>query len=95
MLSATRNLKNAPWLARRGTGRVFAMRKGFRDGQHYRARADECRAIAEQFLHYETREKMLQLAAEYEEIADFADDLVRDVRELKLPFDPHAPRRVS
>ena len=71
------------------------MRKGFRDGQHYRARADECRGNCGAVLTLRTRENMLQLAAEYEEIADFADNLVRDVRELKLPFHPKALWRVA
>ena len=70
------------------------MRKSYRDGKHYRARAEECRTIAWRFLASEARTKLLQVAADYERMAVSADNLVRDIRELKLAFDPHAPRRV-
>jgi hypothetical protein len=43
------------------------------DGKAWRARADECRAIADTFENHETRAKMYQLAADYERMAENAD----------------------
>ena len=43
------------------------------DGRAWRARAEECRAIAETFENPETRAKMLAVAADYERMADNAD----------------------
>src|SRR5919197_429533 len=56
-----------------------------------RRQALQCRKIAEQFLLSQPREQMLQVAAEYEEIAVVSDNLIRDVHELKLAFHPLAP----
>ena len=39
------------------------MRIGFLDGKHYRARAEEYRAIAEEFLDSDARTVMLKVAA--------------------------------
>jgi hypothetical protein len=56
------------------------MRKAsYRDANHYRQRADECRAIAEEYLHGDTREKMLKIAIEYQVMADRVDELARVV----------------
>jgi hypothetical protein len=49
--------------------------KSYRDGKHYRERAEECRNIAEQFLQADPREKMLKVARDYEQLADHADKL--------------------
>jgi hypothetical protein len=51
----------------------------YRDGQHDRARAEECRRLAAQMPASEAREKMLQVAAGYERMADRAAN--RDVSE--------------
>src|SRR5690242_8931288 len=43
------------------------------DGRAWRARAAECRAIADTFQNRETREKMYLIAADYERMAENAD----------------------
>jgi hypothetical protein len=43
------------------------------DGRAWRARAEECRAIADTFDNPETRAKMLAVAAGYERMAEHAD----------------------
>ena len=43
------------------------------DGRAWRARAAECRAIADTFQTPETREKMYLIAADYERMAENAD----------------------
>ena len=43
------------------------------DGRAWRARAAECRAIADTFENPETREKMYRIADDYERMADNAD----------------------
>jgi hypothetical protein len=43
--------------------------------EHYRARAEECRTIAEMFQNEVTRQKMLDVAAGYEKMADTAEGL--------------------
>ena len=46
------------------------MRKAsYRDATHYRSRAEECRTIAELFSNPEMRQKMMKVAAEYEQMA--------------------------
>ena len=52
-----------------------AMRKTYLDGQPFRTRADECRSKAELSYDVRARERMLKLAANYERIADAADEL--------------------
>ena len=54
------------------------MSKTYRDSKHYRERADECRALAEVLLSVELRDKMLKIAADYEDMADTVDNLSRD-----------------
>jgi hypothetical protein len=44
-------------------------------GQPFRARADECRSRAELSYDLCARDRMLKLAANYERIADEADEL--------------------
>lgn len=44
------------------------------DGRAWRARAEECRAIAETFQNPETRERMYLMAAEYDRMAERADE---------------------
>jgi hypothetical protein len=51
------------------------MRKTYLDGQPFRIRADECRTKAELSYDIRARERMLKLAANYERIADEADEL--------------------
>jgi len=59
------------------------MRKAsYRDPNHYRARADECRAIAGQFLNGDAHEAMLKIATSYERMADSADKIAAVVEEL-------------
>ena len=43
------------------------------DGKAWRARAEECRAIAETFDNPETRAKMHLVAADYERMAEHAE----------------------
>jgi hypothetical protein len=43
------------------------------DGKAWRARAEECRAIAETFDNPETRAKMHLVAADYEQMAQNAE----------------------
>jgi hypothetical protein len=43
------------------------------DGRAWRARAEECRAIADTFENTEMREKMYVIAADYERMAENAD----------------------
>jgi hypothetical protein len=43
------------------------------DGRAWRARAEECRAIADTFDNPETRAKMLAVAADYERMAENAE----------------------
>jgi len=70
------------------------MRKAsYRDANHYRQRADECRAIAEEYLHGDTREKMLKVAIEYQVMADSVDDLARVVDELNEQTPVHSRSR--
>jgi hypothetical protein len=57
------------------------MSKLFRDGQHYRERAKECRVVAEILATVKLREKMLRIAADYERMADDAD--AADVQTLR------------
>ena len=51
------------------------MRKTYLDGQPFRARADECRTKADLSYEIRARERMLKLAANYERVADAADEL--------------------
>jgi hypothetical protein len=51
------------------------MLKSYLDGPQFRARAQECRTKAELRYHVSTRERMLKLAANYDRMADRADEL--------------------
>ena len=53
------------------------------DGNHFRARAEECRAIADMFHSAETRDRMLKVAAGYERMALSADRFQSDIAELR------------
>ena len=48
------------------------------DGRAWRARAEECRAIADTFENPETRAKMLAVAADYERMAENAERREQD-----------------
>ena len=50
----------------------------YRDGRHYRERAEECRVIAEILATVELRRKMLRIAADYERMAEAADKMTND-----------------
>src|SRR5262245_17322299 len=52
------------------------------DGECYRARAEECRIIAEEYLDADARSVMLRVAADYERMAETADQLDSDIAEL-------------
>jgi hypothetical protein len=54
-------------------------KKSYRDGNHYRERAEECRVIAEILATGELHAKMLNVAAEYEQMADLADEPADEV----------------
>ena len=60
------------------------------DGRAWRARAEECRAIADTFENPETRAKMLAVAADYERMAENADR-----RELAEAPEAAGPRGTS
>jgi hypothetical protein len=51
------------------------MRRGYVDAEHFRASAEECRTKAELFYDSSVRERMLRLAANYERMADRAEQL--------------------
>jgi len=53
------------------------------DGKHFRARAEECRAIADMFHCAETRDRMLKVAAGYERMAVSADRFQSDIAGLR------------
>jgi len=59
----------------------------YRDANHYQARADECRAVAEQFLNGDARNTMLKVATSYDRMADSAAETASIVDEL----DEHTP----
>jgi hypothetical protein len=69
------------------------MHRKFLEGKYYRVRAEECRDVA-QTLGIETRSKqqlcfvlrarMLKVAAEYELMADIADNLTDNAAEPEL-----------
>jgi hypothetical protein len=52
--------------------------------KNWRARADECRAIAETFLNPETRANLLRLASDYDQMAEKAE--AED--DERAPIDP-------
>jgi hypothetical protein len=60
------------------------MRKTYLGGQPFRARADECRNKAKLSYDVRARERMLTLAANYEHIADTADELTEPQNESGL-----------
>ena len=70
------------------------MHRNFLDGKYYRARAEECRGVAQTLAAGETRTKqqlcfvlharMLKVAAEYELMADIADNLTDAAAKPKL-----------
>jgi hypothetical protein len=47
--------------------------KLYGDSKHYRERAEECRVLAEILATVKLRDKMLQIAADYERMAEAAD----------------------
>jgi len=49
------------------------------DGKSWRARAEECRSIAEIFSNPETRARMLRVAADYERMAERVERRAADV----------------
>jgi hypothetical protein len=61
-------------------------KKSYRDGMHYRESAEECRVIAEILTTGELREKMFNVAADYERMADVADKLTDEASK-----DPEMP----
>jgi hypothetical protein len=70
------------------------MNRNFLGGQYYRVRAQECRGVAQTLGIAETRNKqqlcfvlrarMLKVAAEYELMAEIADNLTDDTGEREL-----------
>ena len=53
------------------------------DGEQLRARAEECRAIADMLHGAETRDRMLRVAADYDRMATNADRFQNDIAELR------------
>jgi hypothetical protein len=64
------------------------MRKSHLGGKHFRTRAEECRTIAALFSNRDARQRMLNVAAEYERMADAADELASGVG---ASVDSHSP----
>jgi hypothetical protein len=60
------------------------MAKAYRDGKHYRERAEECRAIAEILATVDLREQMQKIADDYERMAVIADNARKTVDEADL-----------
>ena len=58
------------------------MRNGYIDGKYYRARAEECRTIAETYLDADARKVMLRIASDYQRMAECTDQLESDIAEL-------------
>jgi len=54
-----------------------------KDGRHYRERAKECRVVAEILATVKLREKMLRIAADYERMAEAADELKDDSADVR------------
>ncbi len=61
------------------------------DGKAWRARAEECRAIADTFDNPETRAKMYGVAADYERLAEDAERRAQEAAS-KAPAEHAAPR---
>ena len=53
------------------------------DGKYYRARAEECRIIAEEYLDAGAQSAMLRVAADYDRMAETADQLDKHIAELE------------
>jgi hypothetical protein len=62
------------------------------DAKAWRARAEECRAIADTFDNPETRAKMYRVAADYERMAERAERRAQEAadKEATLPV-PSTP----
>ncbi len=50
------------------------VRAEHRDSRSWRARAEECRSIADGFSNPETRARMLRMARDYERMAEVAEE---------------------
>ncbi len=75
---------NHPLLCGFRTREKFAMaRPEHRDSRSWRARAEECRSIAETFSNPQTRARMFRMAADYERLAELAEQ-----REAALAAQP-------
>jgi hypothetical protein len=59
------------------------MANSYRDGKYYRARAEECRTLAETLETLELREQMQKIAADYERMA-LALDRARDLMDAAV-----------
>jgi hypothetical protein len=55
----------------------------YRDSEHYRKRAQECRVVAEILASVQLREKMLKIAADYDRMANTVGKITRDVPTLR------------
>jgi hypothetical protein len=58
------------------------MAKPYRDGKYYRQRAQECRVVAEILSSINLRHTMLKIAADYERLAESADKVISDARDV-------------
>ena len=67
------------------------------DGKHYRDRAEECLTIADVYLDADARRIMLRVAADYERMAEAADQLDRDIAELAelASYDSYDPKPIN
>jgi len=62
------------------------------DAKAWRARAEECRAIADSFDNPETRAKMYMVAEDYERMAEHADQRAKEFAgENAAPPRPPSP----
>jgi len=55
------------------------MTRPYRDGNHYRARAEECRTVGDILATREMRDKMHRIAEDYERMAVAADQAKNDL----------------
>lgn len=61
------------------------VRSEHRDSRSWRARAEECRSIAETFSNPQTRARMFRMAGEYDRLAELAEQREVDAATHREP----------
>jgi D-serine dehydratase len=73
------------------------MPKSFDDAEHWRRRAEEARAHADQMSDEKSREMMLGIAVDYERLAARAEERSRTVAAIKIatpgPWAPESEKQ--